>query len=287
MDVLGNISCCFDASKDVGETSIEMVVCHCPVSKRCCTRWEQVTYVMAVLFSIMDFTADLLGYLTFVKMVHDPSSIQILIDIWLAFLIVSGIILVSEVVLPIYSIWHTCSCKENFHSDEGGLERLRLVTKYWNRVNSMTVILSEDGIIALVRILIAFRSTEAILDLQSVQGQISAVMAFCITLFRHVFLIIQIITKMSQDDIGFWRCPPGPREGLNRSAKGLYVFYLAILFISCCALATTGMSMIISLGAMAVYVEDSSDFLLNTVLLSLSIPGSYVVSLFLVVLTRW
>lgn len=287
MDMLGNISCCFDASKDVGETSIELVVCNCPVTKRCCTRWEQVTYAMAVAFSLMDFIADLLGYVTFVDVVADPSTIQVYINVWLAFLIISGIILASEVLLPLYSIYHTCSCRQDQQTEDEGLEKLRRVTRYWNRVNSFTVILSEDGVIALVRILIAFKSTEAIVDLQSVQGQISAIMAFCITFFRHCFLIMQIIVKMGKNDIAFWRCPPVSPGYLDRSTKGLFLFYLIILFISCCALATTGMSMIISVGAMAIHVEDSSDFLLNTVLLSLSIPGSFAVSIFLVVLTRW
>lgn len=285
MDVLGNISCCFDASKDVGETSIELVVCHLPVSKRCCTRWEQVTYIMAVAFSCMDFLADLLGYVTFVDIIEDPSSIQVYINVWLAFLIISGMILLSEVMLPLYSIYFTC--KKGYDAEDEHLEKMRRNTRYWNRANSFTVILSEDGVIALVRILIAFKSTEAIVDLQSGPGRVSAIMAFCITFFRHGFLLIQIIAKLGRNEITFWRCPPYSPGTFDRSTKGMYLFYAVILLLSCCALATTGMSMMISMDAITIHVEDSSDFLLNTVLLSLSIPGSFLVSAFLIGLTRW
>ena len=74
MDILSNLSCCFDASQDIAETGVELVVCDIPVSKQCCVRWETATYVAAVIFSLTDFIADVFGYVSFTGSVQDKEK---------------------------------------------------------------------------------------------------------------------------------------------------------------------------------------------------------------------
>ena len=125
MDVLSNLSCCFDASKDIGETSVELVVCNCAVSKRCCLKWETTTYIAALLFSTADFLADVFGYVSFVNIVSDPGPIQVYINAWLAFLIISGIIVISEIALPIFSSVRLAGCCDKQEKTEEELDAYR------------------------------------------------------------------------------------------------------------------------------------------------------------------
>lgn len=288
MDILNNLSCCCDASKDLAETGVELVVCNCRVSQACCIRWEIVTYVLALVFSMMDFFADLAGYITFSEATSERGSISTYMTVWLVFLILSGVILLSEVILPLYSICVVqacCGVRGSYDSEQ--TDSFRRKTKYWNRVNSFAVILSEDGVIALTRILIAFRSADAVLDLQSTSGWISALLAFVVTFFRHWMLMIQLVIKLRRNKVLFSRCPPWSKGYCDKSTVGLYLFYLTVMLVSCCAMGATGMSMLISFDQITIYYNDQRDFLLNSVLLSTFIPGAYILSLFIIGLVVW
>lgn len=125
MELLNNLSCCFETSKDIGETSVELVICDCAISKKCCLRWETITYVSALIFSLADFFADLFGYITFESSLTDPGPIQGFIDAWLAFLVVSGVIVVSEVALPVYSLVRLSGCCAKEDNSEEELDSYR------------------------------------------------------------------------------------------------------------------------------------------------------------------
>ena len=288
MDVFNSLSCCMDCSKDVAETSVELVICNCAATKTCCVRWETFTYVAAVLFSAMDFTADLFSYVSFTNTIpqDELTPINIYVYVWFTFMIISGVLLLSEVTLPIYCIVLLHKYGEVEDGDEK-VDKLRTTAKYWSRVNSFAVILSEDGIIALARILIAFKSVSAIEELQAPEGQIASVVACAVTLLRHCLFIMQIIVKLGHNNINLNRCPSWDEGKCTKSFCGLYAFFFTILFISCCALAATGMSMLISLDAIKIKDRDNVDFLMNVSLIGLFITGSYIISAFIICITRW
>lgn len=290
MDVLNNISCCFDASKDIGEASVELVVCDCAISKRCCLRWETCTYAAAIVFSSADFIADVFAYISFVGIVSDPAPIKTYIDIWLVFIVISAIIIVSEIALPIYSVVKLRGCCENRLSADGAddaTDKFRMTAKYWSRANNILVIATEDGVIALIRILIAFKSVEAVSDLQTTAGATTSCIAFAVTIMRHILLMVQLITKFSKNNVTFSKCPSWEKEYCTAGTCGLIALFVATLFLSCCSLGLTGMSMAISLELFDVHFNDSVDFLLNITLLSLFVPLAFVFSTFVIIITRW
>jgi len=249
-------------------------------------------YIAAVGFSIMDFIADLCGYISFKNAVDSTEGIEDYMNVWLSFLIISGLVLLSEIGLPMYSLhkMQLCCCGHyavNSELEEDAIERYRTQAKYWSRFNSFSVILAEDGVVALARILIAFKSVTAVADLQEMAGVVSAVIAFTVTVFRHILFLLQLIVKMSRNEIIFSRRPWWEKGQCTKASYGLYAFYFGILFISCCALATTGLSLLISTGVFVIHYDDVDDFNLNAVTLAISIPGAYLLSCFIVFLSRW
>lgn len=282
MDVLSNISCCFDASKDIAETGVELVFCDIPVSKKCCLKWETLTYMAAVVFSTVDLVADVFGYVSFVNIVSDKEPIQIYIDLWFSFMVFSGFLIISEIALPIYSIVHIRREKTEEEAD-----RFRTVTKYWSRANNVFVIIAEDGFVAIARILIAFKSEEALEDLQNLTGEVTSCITFVVTLLRHFLLISQIVMKLSRNKVILSRHPRWEAGYCTRGTVGFYMLFFTTLFLSCISLGLTGMSMAISLDLIEIHLDDNIDFLLNITLMSISIPGLYIFSVFVVILTRW
>lgn len=279
-----------DCSKDVAETSVELVVCNCAATKSCCVKWETITYVLAVFFSGLDFTADLISFVVFEKDISKEENIPIEVDtymdVWRIFVAISGVLLLSEILLPIYCLVLLRKYGDVADGDER-VDKMRTTAKYWSRVNSFTVILAEDGVIALVKILIAFKSVTAINDLQSQVGKISCVVACTVTFLRHCLFIIQMIVKLGNNDINLNRCPSWEKGQCTKSFCGLYIFFFTILFISSCALGATGMAMMISLDAIDIHIDDDVDNNLNIVLVGIFVPGSYIVSVFIICLTRW
>ena len=282
MDNLNNLSCCFDASKDIAETGVELVVCDIPVSKQCCVRWETATYVAAVIFSLTDFIADVFGYVSFTGSVQDKENIQIYINIWLIFMIVSGFLIVSEIGLPIYSLINMDKEKTEEEAD-----KYRLISKYWSRANNISVILAEDGFVAGARIFIAFLSEPALNDLQTTTGAVTSAITFVVTCLRHILLIAQIVSKLSRNSVLFSRCPAWPAGYCTQGTVGFYMLYFTTLFLSCLSLSLTGMSMAISLDLIEIHLDDGIDFQFNITLMALFTLGMYIVSVFLVILTRW
>ncbi|KAF6019571.1 hypothetical protein EB796_022119 [Bugula neritina] len=202
-DALANIACCFDASKDLGETSVELVICNCSVTKRCCIKWETFTFVAALVFSSVDFIADVFGYKSFVDTVSDKQKIQVYIDVWLALMIFSGVIILSEISLPLYSLINITGCCTKATMEEEDVDKYREKTKYWSRANNIAVVLTEDGVVALIKVLIAFRSVDAVQDLQETAGVVNSCIAFAVTFLRHCLLMMQIITKLSRNNVCF------------------------------------------------------------------------------------
>lgn len=284
MDVLSNISCCFDASKDIAETGVELVVCDMPVSKRCCIKWEIFTHVAAVIFSVTDFVADVCGFVAFDNTVEDRVRIELYIDVWLGAMVVSGVLIISEIALPIYSIVRIQRQQEQSEEED---ERFRTCNKYWGRFNNVSVILSEDGVVAVARILIAFNSEKAISELQTVTGKVTSCITFGVTLMRHCLLMSQIITKLSKNEVHFSKCPPCRKGICNKGVCGFFLLFFFTLFLSCLSIALTGMSMTISLDLMDIHLNDDTDFMLNVFVMSFSVPLVYVFSIFLIILTRW
>ncbi|XP_067934315.1 uncharacterized protein [Watersipora subatra] len=285
MEVLSNLSCCFDTSKSIGETSVELVICDFPLSKQCCLRWETITYVCALAFSLADFLADAFGYVSFVSNLEDHDEVKNYITAWLIFLILSGVIVLSEIALPIYSLVKLSCSRVNRSEEE--TNKFREVTKYWSRANNVLVILTEDGIIAIIRILIAFRSVEAVADLQTTSGVVSSAVAFVVTILRHGLLTIQLITKLSKNGVTFSKCPAWAPGYCTKGTLGLILLFFFTLFLSSCSVGLTGMSMAISAQLIDIYHRDSIDFLLNVTLLGLSVPAVFIVTLFLVIQMRW
>ncbi|XP_067931607.1 uncharacterized protein [Watersipora subatra] len=287
MELLSNLSCCFDASKDIGETSIELVICNCPVSKRCCLKWETATYFSALIFSLADFLADAFGYVSFVKNMDNHEVVQTYITIWLSFLIVSGVIVLSEMALPIYSLIRLTGCGAGADKSDEEMDGFRKVAKYWGRTNNILVVFTEDGIIAMVRILIAFKSIEAIADLQTTTGLVTSAIAFVVTFLRHCLLMIQIAAKLSKNDVIFSKCPAWAPGYCTKGTFGLLFLFFFTLFLSSCSVALTGMSMAISAELIEIHYNDSTDFWLNITLLCMAAPAVFFISFFITVQTRW
>lgn len=286
-ELLANISCCFDASKDIGETSVEMVACDCKVSKRCCLKWETFTYCAAMIFSAADFIADVFGYISFVDLVADTSSISIYIKIWLICLIISGILMLSEISLPIYSLHKLSGCCGRKEASEEQLDSSRQVAKYWSRFNNISVVFMEDGLIAMVKILIAFKSIEAVDDLQTRTGIITSAIAFGVTMLRHFLLLGQIISKLARNGVSFSKSPSWEEGYCSKGTSGLYTLFIVTLFLSCASIAATGMSMAIAAGQIDIHLDDNKDFKFNIALVGLTIPGLMIVSVFIIIQTRW
>lgn len=154
---LSNISCCLEASEDVSETAVELVICDLPFSNTCCLKWETLTYAAAVVFSIIDLIVDAISYATFAD--KDDENTKYYLYVWLIFMVFSGFLMITE----IHSIVHI---RREKTEEEG--ESFRAVT-------NTSVIIAEDRIVAIARILMAFDgSAAAIADLQSTLGKISA-----------------------------------------------------------------------------------------------------------------
>lgn len=283
MDLLNNISCCFDTSKDLAETGLELVVCDIKISKRCCVRWETVTYVVAMIFSVTDLIADIFGYVSFVNVVDDKSPIEIYIWIWLTATIISCFVIVSEIALPIYTIRNMRRPDKTEEQEE----KFRLVGKYWSRANNVLVILTEDGVIAAAKILIAFRAAAAVEDLQTTTGVVTSTITFTVTILRHCLLVGQIVAKLSRNGVVFSKRPPWEDGYCVKGTVGFYVLFFTTLFLSCVSLALTGMAMTIALDLKEIHLDDRIDFLLNITLLLVFIPGAFIFSVSIIVLARW
>ena len=139
----------------------------------------------------------------------------------------------------------------------------------------------------MIRILIAFQSVQAIQDLQTTTGAITSAVAFIVTILRHFLLIAQIVAKLSRNEVMFSKCPLWPKGYCNKATCGVISLFFFTLFLSSCSLGLTGMSMAISLNLIEIHFTDNTDFLLNITLVVLSIPSVFIVSVFLVVQTRW
>jgi len=286
-DALANIACCFDASKDLGETSVELVICNCPATKKCCIKWETFTFVAALVFSSVDFIADVFGYKSFVDTVSDKQEIQVYINIWFVLIITSGVIILSEISLPLYSLIKIAGCCTNKSVTDEEIIKCREKTKYWSRANNISVVLTEDGVVALIKVLIAFQSVDAVQDLQETAGVVNSCIAFAVTFLRHCLLMIQIITKLSRNNVLFSKCPAWESGYCVKATLGIYCLFFLTLFLSCCSIGLTGMSMAISLKLIDIYHDDIEDFMLNITLLSVIVPCIMILSVFIIIQTRW
>lgn len=139
----------------------------------------------------------------------------------------------------------------------------------------------------MIRILIAFKSPQAVLELQTTTGAATSAIAFGVTILRHCLLMAQIVTKFSKNKVMFSKCPAWEKDYCNKLTCGLLSLFFATLFLSCCSLGLTGMSMAISVELFDIHYDDAEDFLLNISLLAIAVPATYVFSVFVIMQTRW
>jgi len=84
----------------------------------------------------------------------------------------------------------------------------------------MTVVLTEDGVVALIKVLIVFQSVDAAQDLQETAGVVNSCIAFAVTFLRHCLLMIQIITKLNKDKVMFSKCPAWESGRCKKATQG-------------------------------------------------------------------
>jgi len=74
--------------------------------------------VAASAFSLVDFIADVFGYKSFADTVTDKQEIQVYINIWFVLIVISEVIILSEISLPLYSLINRTGCWTNTKDDD-------------------------------------------------------------------------------------------------------------------------------------------------------------------------
>lgn len=117
---------------------------------------------------------------------------------------------------------------------------------HWQKVNFFLQFVCEICMVAIPKILIAFKSPEAEAMLRTEAEQIASIVSLVVTLFELLLVIIPVWVKIYKKQ-GFLKL----------------IWSLFCLFAGCVAAAPAVLTMLISLSMFEVYHDDSTDFNVN------------------------